>query len=168
MKAIDFANYIVWYANKTYPNIPLTHLKLQKLIYYFCVLYAREKNHIPFNEKINKWQFGPVVSSVYDEFKVYGANPIKNPSTGMVLIKKEDGSFQLDTTEFNVENYPEDIKNLMNSIVDKLIDTEPFTLVDRTHEDDGWKYYSHIILAGDKTLAYTLDEIINSKYPNYS
>lgn len=52
-----------------------------------------KKNHIPFEEKISKWQFGPVVSSIYDEFKVYGANPIKNPSTGMVLTKKKMALF---------------------------------------------------------------------------
>lgn len=168
LKAIDIANYIVWYACNKYPEIPLTHLKLQKIIYYFSVVYSRQKNSLPFEESIRKWQYGPVVPSVYEEFKVYGANAIKEPSSNLELVVNDKGSFELRKREFSLSSYTDEVKQMMGSVIDELITLEPFDLVDRTHEDFGWKNDSAKILAGEKRLEYSLSEIMNSKYPNYS
>ena len=55
----------------------ITHLKLQKILYYAQADYLVENKGIPlFEEPIEAWQYGPVVRSVYDKYKQFGRNPI--------------------------------------------------------------------------------------------
>ena len=57
-------------------QIPMTQLKLIKLVYiaYGWVLAVLDKKL--FNEGIEAWQHGPVIPSVYHEFKDFGNRPI--------------------------------------------------------------------------------------------
>lgn len=57
-------------------QIPITQLKLIKLVYiaYGWVLAVLDKKL--FNEGIEAWQHGPVIPSVYHEFKDFGNRPI--------------------------------------------------------------------------------------------
>lgn len=59
-------------------NIKVTPMKLQKLLYYVCVKYAKQTGASPLRERFETWPYGPVLPSVYSEFKVYGSSPIKN------------------------------------------------------------------------------------------
>lgn len=53
-------------------------MKLQKLLYYVCVKYVKETGTSPLLERFETWPYGPVLPSVYSEFKVYGSSPIRN------------------------------------------------------------------------------------------
>lgn len=76
MNALNFANYIIWYVNQKFPNTSFTHVKLQKILYYIYCDFL--KKGIPlFEDKIEKWQYGPVVPSVYNSFRSYGFNRIR-------------------------------------------------------------------------------------------
>jgi len=57
-------------------HVPITPMKLQKLIYFTYRDYLQETSKKAFNDTIQTWKYGPVVQSVYDEFKSYGANAI--------------------------------------------------------------------------------------------
>ena len=57
-------------------NIEITPMKLQKLMYYVCRDYVRKTGESPINEQFEVWKYGPVLSSVYGEFKAFGAKPI--------------------------------------------------------------------------------------------
>lgn len=54
----------------------ISNLKLQKLLYYAqgCVLALTSKRL--FDDSIEAWTHGPVVPSVYQEYKIYGSNGI--------------------------------------------------------------------------------------------
>jgi uncharacterized phage-associated protein len=54
----------------------LSNMKLQKLIYYAHGHWLGEHNEPLLSEVIQAWQWGPVVQSVYDEFKRFGNRPI--------------------------------------------------------------------------------------------
>lgn len=58
-------------------NIKVTPMKLQKLLYYICVKYVKEVGDTPISEQFEVWQYGPVIPSVYSEFKPFGSSPIK-------------------------------------------------------------------------------------------
>ena len=73
-KAMDIANYIVEYTNNTLKKDNLTPIKLQKIMYYVYVNCLVKHNIKLFNQPIEKWKFGPVISDVYHSFKVYGTN----------------------------------------------------------------------------------------------
>lgn len=57
-------------------NIPVSPMKLQKLIYFIYRDYLQRTNTPLFTEEFQTWQYGPVLRSVYDEFKTFRANPI--------------------------------------------------------------------------------------------
>lgn len=58
-------------------KIQVTPMKLQKLLYYVCVKYVQETGKTPISESFEVWKYGPVVPSVYAEFKPYGSSPIE-------------------------------------------------------------------------------------------
>lgn len=54
----------------------ISPMKLQKLMYFVCRDYAKKYHLSPITESFEVWQYGPVLPSVYFEFKAFGANPI--------------------------------------------------------------------------------------------
>lgn len=54
----------------------ISHLKLQKLLYFAQGCYAAMEGHPLFKEKIYAWTHGPVVASLYSDFKSYGDHGI--------------------------------------------------------------------------------------------
>jgi uncharacterized phage-associated protein len=56
---------------------PLDHMKLQKLIYFAHGLHLAIEGEPLLDEMIEAWEHGPVVSSLYHQFKLYGARPIR-------------------------------------------------------------------------------------------
>jgi len=58
-------------------RIAITPMKLQKLLYYVCRDYVQETGESPVFEQFEVWQYGPVLVSVYGEFKSFGSKPIK-------------------------------------------------------------------------------------------
>lgn len=59
-------------------NIDITPMKLQKLIYFVYRDYLKRTQRPLFNERFETWRYGPVIPSVYNEFKKYGSNAIRN------------------------------------------------------------------------------------------
>lgn len=57
-------------------KIGISPMKLQKLLYYICCNYVKETGQSPISEEFEVWQYGPVLPSVYGEFKSFGAKPI--------------------------------------------------------------------------------------------
>jgi uncharacterized phage-associated protein len=55
---------------------PVTQMQLQKMVY-FAHGYHLAKHNQPLVEEIfEAWKFGPVIRSIYDEFKSFGNIPI--------------------------------------------------------------------------------------------
>ncbi len=54
----------------------ISHLKLQKLLYYAQGIFSGIHGDPLFNEKIWAWAHGPVVNEVYQEYKDYGSRGI--------------------------------------------------------------------------------------------
>lgn len=66
---------------------PLTPMKLQKLVYYghgWCLGITGQPL---LDEAIQAWSFGPVVRSLYNEFREFGASEITRLATKMIHIK---------------------------------------------------------------------------------
>ena len=65
----------------------LTPMKLQKLVYYAHGWYLGLTGRPLLDELIQAWSFGPVVRSLYNEFKEFGADPITHKATTIERIK---------------------------------------------------------------------------------
>ena len=57
-------------------GIKITPMKLQKILYYVCRDYVKATGQMPIGEQFEVWQYGPVLSSVYGEFKDFKDRPI--------------------------------------------------------------------------------------------
>lgn len=57
-------------------KIPITPMKLQKLLYFVCRDYLKKTDIALLSENFCVWQHGPVLITVYNEFKTFQAKPI--------------------------------------------------------------------------------------------
>lgn len=61
-------------------NIPISPMKLQKLVYILYKQYLKLTGKSLFSERFEVWQTGPVLPNIYSKFKNYKDNPIKRYS----------------------------------------------------------------------------------------
>lgn len=73
--ALEVARYIVSYCNDM--KTPISHLKLQKLLYFVWIEYFQNNRRYLFNDEFCAWQFGPVVPDVYFAFSSFAGMPIR-------------------------------------------------------------------------------------------
>lgn len=86
--AMDIAEWFLWYNNyqknsqldkedsyDVYEGI--THLKVQKLLYYAEGVYSAVTDSDIFKEKIMAWPHGPVVVEVYEKFSENGSKELE-------------------------------------------------------------------------------------------
>lgn len=119
---IDIYNSRIDKLVKDYDITPeyITHLKLQKLLYYVQAYALLFFNRKAFAEKIMAWNYGPVVEEIYQEYKENHANEI--------ILK---------------DNNIGDISQGMRKIIEQVIITyggiEATKLIDFTHEEEPWE-----------------------------
>lgn len=115
-KAYDLAKYIIKKCEKE--GMPISNLQLQKILYFIQYNFLATFGKPAFIDKMEAWQYGPVVPDVYNRFTYMGGNVIVehfdvNPN---VLFKD----------------------NVEREIVDMITETcrivNPWKLVDIVHE----------------------------------
>jgi uncharacterized phage-associated protein len=75
-RAIDVAKFLLYLAaNEDEPDF-LSHLRLQKLLYYVQGWSLALRDRPMFDERIEAWANGPVVRALYSTFANYGFQPI--------------------------------------------------------------------------------------------
>ena len=132
-KAIDIARYIVNYANDN--NMIISNLKLQKILYFVQLEFLLNKNTPCFEDNIEAWDFGPVVPSVYHEFKKYGAFCIPRVS---FVYDTSQGWFNLKQVSFKI-SIPSDEKEIIEDVVRVCDKYTPGQLVEITHNQLPWR-----------------------------
>lgn len=85
--AIDLARYIINYYENNDSGI--SNLKLQKVLYFLQAEWMVAFNKPLFKDKIEAWDFGPVIPNVYKEFRVYGAGFIPEIKRYWIYEDKE-------------------------------------------------------------------------------
>lgn len=77
-------------------NVPLTVLKLNKLIYLFFRNYLKETGNILFSEPFEAWNTGPVLPNVQAKFQSFRKGPVKKfacDAAGQIsTLKLESGT----------------------------------------------------------------------------
>lgn len=99
ISVISLANTIIKLAKKE--NINLSPMKLQKILYYIYKEYLTRYGTPLFSDRFEAWRYGPVIRSVYDEFKHYGADSIQEfakDTAGKIYVitLNENANFILD------------------------------------------------------------------------
>lgn len=75
-KPFDVARLLIHLAAQEPEPDYLTHLRLQKLLYYVQGWSLATRNRPMFDDRIEAWKNGPVVRSLYPRFAEYGKKPI--------------------------------------------------------------------------------------------
>lgn len=121
LTAQDVAEYFLTIIDRENAGDTLTNLKIQKLLYY-AQGFSLAINHRPlFNEKIIKWNLGPVVVEVYEHFRKYGADSIPAPD------------------DFDISKFDDDEKELLNEVFEVYGQFSAAALVNMTHEEAPWR-----------------------------
>ncbi|WP_242359655.1 Panacea domain-containing protein [Lactococcus petauri] len=114
---------------------PMSHLKIQKLVYLAYKEYLLKYNQSLFEEKIVAYKYGPVVEEVYQTFKKYGAGAIKMEDSTEYILK--DIHFPQAMGRMLLANDVEKIVPVLLEIVEKYGDFEAGQLIDLTHSKKG-------------------------------
>lgn len=89
-KVQEIAEYVIYYAY-TQGNI-VTNLKLQKILYYIQAEFLVGAQKQCFPERIEAWDFGPVIPEVYRRYKIYGGSfiPTGRNNICLTLFQRDD------------------------------------------------------------------------------
>ncbi|MCT3721331.1 SocA family protein [Elizabethkingia anophelis] len=72
---ITIANYFIFKSFEE--GLSMTPMKVLKLVYIANGWYLGYTGNTLITERSQAWQYGPVISTVYDAFKIYGRNEIE-------------------------------------------------------------------------------------------
>lgn len=99
----------------------MSNLKLQKLLYYAQGSFLAVTEKPLFDDEIKAWQHGPVVESVYHEYKQY----------------KSDGiPFEDD---FDASSFSNEENELLTSVYEEFGQFSAWKLRNMTHEEAPWR-----------------------------
>ncbi len=102
----------------------ISNLKLQKLVYYAQGCHLALYDEPLFEDRIEAWLHGPVVPSLYREYKTYGAAPIPNPG-------------DTDCSKFDDEE-----REFLDEVYHVYGQFSAWKLKNMTHEDGPWRVAS--------------------------
>lgn len=155
--ALFVANYIIEFCADN--DMEISNLKLQKVLYYVNARSLVELGTPIFSDKIQKWQYGPVIPKVYHEFKEYGAFPLTRDAISQQIVTLDTSS---DTFAVTVQEYDSgDIEHtdIIDDTIRHLDSYDSFRLVELTHEHEIWKKDEYKIKNGTRNISYTDEEI---------
>lgn len=108
-------------------NQTIDPMKLQKLVYYAHGWHAGYTGQPLINESVEAWPYGPVIPSLYHEFKQFGSGQIQRKAT------------EFDGQGFRIVEAPEDpsIRRFLQNVWNSYGQYSGITLSEFTHAADG-------------------------------
>ena len=138
-KALDIANKIISKTDLEHGDT-ISNLKLQKMMYYQQGFHLAYFGTPLFDEDIVAWQYGPVVPSVYQEYKSFESNSISTSKEGISLSDDEE--------------------ELFNNVYEEYNQFSAVALMKMTHEESPWKTTeTNSVISRDKMAAFFKTQI---------
>ena len=140
-RAMDVADEIISLAQGK--DNPVSNLKLQKMMYFLNALSLVQSGHplVDDGQMFEKWDYGPVIHSVYSEYSVFGASPILSPLEHQNIVFDDKGFPELQISIFNQREFEENNGDA-DFIVDNIDDFLNFRasqLVTESHKEPQWR-----------------------------
>lgn len=130
--AAAVANYFLLLAEKQGKD--LDPMKLQKLVYFAHGWYLALRKEPLIKDRVEAWEYGPVIPSLYHQFKVFGNGTIKNRA---LVTKFDAGMFRLKTPSVDEQGDTETniyAKSLLDRIWEVYGGLTAIQLSNMTHE----------------------------------
>ena len=102
---IAIANYFIEQAESH--GETLTAMKLQKLVFFAHGWYLAIKNAPLIDEQVEAWPYGPVIRSLYREFREYGDRNITEKVSVFKTLVKSDGRRSRTILRPTIDDNPE-------------------------------------------------------------
>lgn len=122
-------------------NDAICPMRMQKLIYFAHGWFLALKDEPLITEKLQAWTYGPVIESLYHEFKKYGSSPIDEP---VLTVKLEDQGNRFTVYKPEVDDSDSYTKALLKKIWEVYGKHKAIELSNLTHQIDSPWYYSKI------------------------
>ena len=115
---------------------PLTPMKVQKLVYYANGWHLAIKDEPLINEPIEAWRFGPVIHSLYREFKGFGEQPVSRHARNARYCEGQIVPYEPSLQD---ESPDEATRQFVQSLLDKVWEIySPYTAIQLyVDTDDG-------------------------------
>ena len=133
---------VINYLVETSDEGTVTHLKLQKLLYYAQGFHLAMHKEPLFGDDFNAWAKGPVIPSVYQEYKTYGSNPIPR------------------NDEFDISDYDEELQDFLDMIIITFGNYRAFELSDISHEEPPYKNTKQNCIIKKQLMADYFSEVL--------
>ncbi len=158
------ANYFLKKAREE--KICITLMKLLKLVYiaHGWTLVMLDKSILDDEENVEAWKFGPVIPSLYHEFKHFGNTPIEDWS--QTTIEQTDNSFELKTIFLEKEEITdrEKLLEIYKAVWESYKEYSAWGLSQTTHEaNTPWQQ----TYQEDKKFLPIPNDLTKSYYKNY-
>ncbi|WP_309627296.1 type II toxin-antitoxin system antitoxin SocA domain-containing protein [Brevundimonas sp.] len=122
-----FANMILTWADDL--GVPVTPLKLQKMLFFVHADYLCRFGQPLINEEFEAWNYGPVVPSVYSQFKEFSRQPITKRAVTFNPITR--------SSSVQVAELDPALKDQVRAIFDMYIDVDAGLLSGISHRPGG-------------------------------
>ena len=133
---LNICRYVIIYSNKR--SYGVSNLKLQKLLYLIQASFLINKPYKAcFHEKIEAWDFGPVVPVAYHEYKQYASSDIPDQVAKTYYVIGKN-LWDIKRYTFNDKMIKRRDKKLIRAVVDKFADYTATDLVSLTHRQQPW------------------------------
>jgi len=129
-RALDIAKYIIKHEHDAGRQI--SNLRLQKLLYFAQAKFLIETGKPCFSDPIMAWEFGPVVTSVYHEYKIFGGLDIFITPACIELDK--------------------DTRERIDNLLEFCVKIPTYKLVDITHSQAPWQNARNNITSSEITI----------------
>lgn len=138
-KALDIANKIISKTDLEHGDT-ISNLKLQKMMYYQQGFHLAYFGTPLFEEDIVAWQYGPVVPSVYKEYKSFESNSISTSKESISLSDDEE--------------------ELFNNVYEEYNQFSAVALMKMTHDETPWKATEiNSVISQDKMMSFFKTQI---------
>ncbi|WP_447916191.1 Panacea domain-containing protein [Delftia acidovorans] len=108
----------------------LTPMKLQKLMYYAQAWHLRVMDRPLLDDNFARWKFGPVIPSIYHEFKDFGYREIDSRAT---TLSVDGGKYEMHVPK--VPDHDATTWALVDAIIKRYGEMSAQTLSARTHQE---------------------------------
>lgn len=133
--ALAIANYFLDKAKAD--GKTLNPMGLQKLVYYAHGWHLAMRNQPLVVQRVQAWDYGPVIPEIYREFKEFGRRPINRRATCWEFDDSAEDLMSLNPRRIEPEIRRDDqpVHELLNKVWDVYKDYSAVQLSNMTHED---------------------------------
>lgn len=145
-KVLDVSRHVINYSNEK--EYGISNLKLQKILYFIQAFFLVSTSEQCFEEKIEAWDFRPIVPEAYREYKQFGSGDI--PSISYIIDFNNEDIWESKAIKYKDNIILKPDKQRMESVVDKFADYSATDLVSIIHAQTPGKQH----IKRDKIMRY--------------